>query len=89
MTRVLAVCLAVVATPALAEDVSEADVAIFLAAFAENGCAMAIGEAQETLTPLGIEFETADMIAGSLMEAGQATVSSDYQTLTLSSEICP
>jgi hypothetical protein len=88
MTRATAL-LAMLATPALAQDFSEAEKSTFLAAFAENGCAMTIAEAQETLTPLGMEFETADRIAGSLMDAGQATVSDEFQTLTLSSEICP
>jgi hypothetical protein len=89
MMRATILCLALTTTSALAQDYTEADKATFLAAFANSGCAMTIAEAQEALTPLGMEFETADRIAGSLMDAGQATVSDDFQTLTLSSEVCP
>ncbi|MCU0829347.1 MAG: hypothetical protein MUE52_18660 [Tabrizicola sp.] len=41
MTRATAL-LAMLATPALAQDFSEAEKSTFLAAFAENGCAMTI-----------------------------------------------
>lgn len=82
----LAVLLALLATPALA--FTEEERAIFLAAFAANGCAMTITEAQEALTPFGMEFETADRIAGSYLDAGQATISDDYATLTLAPEVC-
>lgn len=89
MIRLALLCLACAATPVAAQDFTEDERATFLAAFAGNGCSMTIAEAQEALTPLGMEFETADRIAGSLMDAGQATVSEDFQTLTLTGEVCP
>lgn len=88
MIRAAALCLALAVAPALAQAFTEEERAVFLAAFAANGCAMTITEAQEALTPLGMEFETADRIAGSYLDAGQATISDDYATLTLAPEVC-
>jgi hypothetical protein len=88
MIRALVFGAALVAGPALAQDFTADQQAVFLAAFAESGCSMSVAEAQDTLPVLGIEYEVANDIAGKFLDAGQATLSDDLMTLTLSAEVC-
>jgi hypothetical protein len=87
MIRAAGCCL-VIATPALAQEYTADQKAVFIAALVESGCSMSIAEAQDTLPAMGIEYELANEIAGELLDNGQATLSADFMTLTLSAEVC-
>lgn len=88
MTRALAVCLALVASPAFAQEFTEDQKAIFIDTIAANDCSMTEDEAEELMPAAGITREVSGAIAVHLIDRNLATLSEDMKLLTLSDEIC-
>lgn len=90
MTRALALCLPLVASPAFAADFTPADMDAFVAAFAGNGCRMTEDEAEVLIPGAGLTAEVSRAIGEHLLDAGLATeVRFPFpRFMTLSHEIC-
>jgi hypothetical protein len=88
--RVLSPALALVllAAPALAQDFTEDQKAMFIDAIAANDCSMTEDEAEELMPAAGITREVSGAIAVHLVESGLAVRAEDMKLLTLSDEIC-
>jgi hypothetical protein len=80
--------LSLLAVPALAQDFTDGQKAIFIDTIAANDCSMTEDEAEELMPAAGIDRDTSGAIANSLIEGGFATLSDDMMILTLSEEIC-
>ncbi len=87
VTPILALVLG--ATPLLAQDFSADDRAVFIATLAANGCTMTEAGAAVAFPAAGVDKDLSWQIADDLVNRGQATLSADGQTFTLSQEICP
>jgi len=87
LTPFLALVLA--ASPALAQDFTDDQLATFLATIAANGCSMTEAEAEVALPAVGIDRDLSGEIAIHLLDRDLATLSDDYQSFTLSAELCP
>lgn len=85
----LTLLLALLATPALAQDFSDDQLAVFIATIAANGCTMTETEAALALPAVGIDQDLSAEIAGHLLDRDQATLSEDMLTFTLAPELCP
>ncbi|MCU0829345.1 MAG: hypothetical protein MUE52_18650 [Tabrizicola sp.] len=88
MIRVVPLCLALIATPALAQEFSEEQKAAFIDAIAANDCSMTETEAEVLLPAVGIDRDLSAEIAVYLLDRGEATLSEDSQTFTLAPELC-
>ena len=83
------VAFVLAAFPALAQDFTEAQKATFIDAIAANDCSMTEAEAEVLLPAVGIDRDLSGEIAGHLLDRDLAVLSEDYQTFTLSPELCP
>lgn len=88
--RVLSPALALVllAAPAVAQDYTEEQKALIIAAIAGNGCSIDEAGAERLMPPAWIEKDVFGAVTSDLEAAGQATWSEETETLTLAAELC-
>jgi hypothetical protein len=86
--RKLSLILVFAASPALAQEFTEDQKAMFIDTIAANDCSMTEDEAEELMPAAGIDRETSGAIATFLVEEGLATLADDMKLITLSDEIC-
>lgn len=88
MRGLVAVLALMAAGPALAQEFTEDQRAIFIDAIAANDCSMTEAEAEVLLPAVGIDRDLSGAIATHLLDRGEATLSEDNQTFTLAPELC-
>lgn len=84
-----ALALALLASPAFAQDYSEEQKALIITTIAANGCVIDEAGAERLMPPLGITQPVFIAVTSSLEEVGQATFDDEAGTLTLAPELCP
>ena len=81
----LALCLPM---PALAQDFTEEQKALFIDTIAANDCSMTEDEAKELMPAAGITQEVSAAIAMHLVDSNLAVLAEDMKQITLGDEIC-